>query len=743
MKKLVFLVLMFTLILGVSLNATTRSYYQEIVCQAPNLITTYVTNTLTTTTSPNYLLEVTTSADGYVRTLSTGGSTPTPISSLRVFSLAGAGPRVYVQFSAFMPTAIPATTIIRCKLTYIGTKGVSRAFSQWDFVVPSGTAAIYNDLIHSGYSVTVPPTPAPDVFGVPTLTAPTLHQTGVDFGALNLDWDYTLGAGIVTPTYYNVRYAISSGALATAQIHNQAAVVGTAYGISALPSTHYYWQVQASTTAPGKGKAPSMQRAATTSRADGEWSDVFDFTTKDDLPTTYDAYVTSNIPGVLIYELIGETYTTTGHSAPYHFTCNVGTSHTYKVMDLTTQVTPAPFEFTAAVSGGHNFVYTNPANTTGGGVAAAVGVIGATAGSGFTLPATGGVTLSGTAGPASTGGVIVFTKYVPPAKGFYNGYRNVVAVYKAEVVDQNELNGATIVLNYDPILGYKYVAIHWGGVDDGYYPTDHPMVNLPTPGYAFNGGTVEYPPYDFVLGDAPFTAAGYLAGALTIGPIPTWAAKAPGGVLELIMGTDLDLPVELSSFNAVATAQMFVNLQWTTESETDNLGFNVYRSSNSNVDNAVKVNFQIIAGTNSSSTHNYSFVDNSVDPQTTYYYWLEMVPLSGQSNFSNSVMVTTTNGQTPVPQVPVATELKNAYPNPFNVNTNTNIGLNVKRGENATLTIYNVLGQTVKTFVRSEGAHNIQWNGRDDRNAVCGSGIYFYKLSSASVNTTKKMVIVK
>jgi hypothetical protein len=295
----------------------------------------------------------------------------------------------------------------------------------------------------------------------------------------------------------------------------------------------------------------------------------------------------------------------------------------------------------------------------------------------------------------------------------------------------------------------EYCAFHWGGLaspaDDGSF---YPHV-APCAGYYFNGGAL-HAPFGAALGtaftggchyDATIVGYGQIKG---IGVIPAYiGAKGAQGTFEVLLSNGgNDLPVELSSFSAVATSQMFVNLQWTTESETGNLGFNVFRSNDNNVANATQVNFGIIGGTNSSTTHNYNFVDNTVDASTTYYYWLQIVSIDGASSFSNAVMIAT-NGVTPPPATPNTTVLRSAYPNPFNVNTSTNIEMDVKTGETATLTIYNVLGQTVKTYVRTAGSHKITWNGRDDRGSVCGCGIYFYKLSSPSVNTTKKMVVVK
>ena len=113
----------------------------------------------------------------------------------------------------------------------------------------------------------------------------------------------------------------------------------------------------------------------------------------------------------------------------------------------------------------------------------------------------------------------------------------------------------------------------------------------------------------------------------------------------------------------------------------------------------------------------------------------------GHSTFfgPTSVLV---QGEVP-PVLPEYTTMRNAYPNPFRANTGTTIEVNVKAGETGQVTVYNVLGQVVKTYTVKEGLNNLNWNGKDSKGNVCGSGIYFYKLSTPSMNMTKKMVIVK
>jgi len=68
----------------------------------------------------------------------------------------------------------------------------------------------------------------------------------------------------------------------------------------------------------------------------------------------------------------------------------------------------------------------------------------------------------------------------------------------------------------------------------------------------------------------------------------------------------------------------------------------------------------------------------------------------------------------------------------------------VKTGETGTVTIYNVIGQVVRTYSVTGGSNQIvKWDGKDSRGNTCGSGIYFYKLSTPTANQSKKIVVVK
>jgi len=203
---------------------------------------------------------------------------------------------------------------------------------------------------------------------------------------------------------------------------------------------------------------------------------------------------------------------------------------------------------------------------------------------------------------------------------------------------------------------------------------------------------------------------------------------------------DDPVPVELSSFTASQTGQNFVNLKWVSQSEISMLGYRVYRNDTNSQSDALMITPSMIPATNTSTTQAYNYIDQEVQVGHVYYYWLESVDM-GSSQFHGPVSVIVETADTP--EFPDQSLLSNAYPNPFQANTNTNIDIRIKEGESGSLTIYNVLGQVVKTVSVQPGEHKITWNGRDSNGNTCGSGIYFYKLSTPSINQTKKLVIVK
>jgi len=86
--------------------------------------------------------------------------------------------------------------------------------------------------------------------------------------------------------------------------------------------------------------------------------------------------------------------------------------------------------------------------------------------------------------------------------------------------------------------------------------------------------------------------------------------------------------ITLSSFTA-KPGNGSVTLNWTTETEIDNAGFNIYRAESENGE-YVKINAAIIPSkAGAAQGASYQFIDNNVRNRKTYYYKLEDIDLNG------------------------------------------------------------------------------------------------------------------
>ena len=84
------------------------------------------------------------------------------------------------------------------------------------------------------------------------------------------------------------------------------------------------------------------------------------------------------------------------------------------------------------------------------------------------------------------------------------------------------------------------------------------------------------------------------------------------------------------------------------------------------------------------------------------------------------------------------------HPNPFN--PATNIKFNVAREGHVDLAVYDLSGRRIKTLVsesRSEGEHQVTWDGTNNSGSRVPSGMYFYRYVSGSESVSRKMTLVK
>ena len=205
---------------------------------------------------------------------------------------------------------------------------------------------------------------------------------------------------------------------------------------------------------------------------------------------------------------------------------------------------------------------------------------------------------------------------------------------------------------------------------------------------------------------------------------------------------DETLPVELSSFSATLTAHTYVTLAWTTQSETSLLGYRLYRSETENVTDALMITPSLIPATNTSTTCTYTHEDYEVSQNTTYWYWLESVEYNG-GNMHGPTTVLVTGDGSGTPDIPETSSIGNVYPNPILKGGNAHLDVDVKQGETATVTIFNTRGQVIRSIQLSEGSHQVNWDGTDIHGNACSNGLYFYRVSTPSLNQTRKLIIVK
>ena len=190
------------------------------------------------------------------------------------------------------------------------------------------------------------------------------------------------------------------------------------------------------------------------------------------------------------------------------------------------------------------------------------------------------------------------------------------------------------------------------------------------------------------------------------------------------------LPVELKSFTVQASGNS-VNLNWSTATEVNNLGFEIQKKV---AGEFVAIGFINGKGT-TTEVQNYSYTDNNLQ-NGIYTYRLKQVDLTGSFEYSNEVNVDVIG--------PHYFSLKQNYPNPFN--PSTKIEFNLASESKVTLKVFNLLGEEVATILNgnlASGNHSVNFTAQN-----LNSGVYIYRLDASGLNGSvytdiKKMTLIK
>ncbi len=208
------------------------------------------------------------------------------------------------------------------------------------------------------------------------------------------------------------------------------------------------------------------------------------------------------------------------------------------------------------------------------------------------------------------------------------------------------------------------------------------------------------------------------------------------------------LPVTFASFMAAPSNTGSVLLTWSVQTESDMQGYHVLRSETPEVADAIRLTPSMIEAFNTTQESGYTFEDTDTEENTMYFYWIESYQNNGYSSFHGPVSaIVTEDGEIPVPVCEV-TNLRGNFPNPFNPQTDIKFSIKGTYGDlvKASLTIYNIKGQKVKTLFTERvvtGDDHIVWRGDDSTGRPVASGIYFYRLKTSDYSEIRKMMLLK
>ena len=207
---------------------------------------------------------------------------------------------------------------------------------------------------------------------------------------------------------------------------------------------------------------------------------------------------------------------------------------------------------------------------------------------------------------------------------------------------------------------------------------------------------------------------------------------------------DGTVPVELSSFTAVLTAENNVNLIWVTQTETGVQGYYIYRNVSDELEDAILVS-PLIEGLNSSEQQTYTFTDSEIFEPGTYYYWLQNVDYSGDMDFHGPVSVVFSNADQEItPELPLLTQLHDVFPNPFN--PTAIIPFSVAKSAEVDIRIFNSRGQLMRHYSlanRAPGTYQIVWDGKDSNGRECSTGVYYIRMDAGKETYQRKAVLMK
>jgi len=264
---------------------------------------------------------------------------------------------------------------------------------------------------------------------------------------------------------------------------------------------------------------------------------------------------------------------------------------------------------------------------------------------------------------------------------------------------------------------------------------DEALPNVNCPSFNCNAGEIlTWTPPDLTPGQTrtlSFTTN--LSAANLLGDMIRMRLEASGAGASTIYQTvntgianNFVLPVELASFTATTVGDA-VSLTWETATETNNAGFDLQRSTDS--ETFATVASKPGAGT-TTEAQTYRFTDRDLPFSGELFYRLRQVDLDGTETLSDVVSVQIT---------PTRLELLPSAPNPFA--QAARLRYRLPDPARVRLEVFDLLGRRVATLVDGEkeaGPHEVQLDG-----SRLAAGTYFVRLTAGAETQTQQIQLVR
>ena len=187
------------------------------------------------------------------------------------------------------------------------------------------------------------------------------------------------------------------------------------------------------------------------------------------------------------------------------------------------------------------------------------------------------------------------------------------------------------------------------------------------------------------------------------------------------------LPVELTSFDVRLDGQTAI-LDWRTESETNNIGFDIQHAEGTDT-------FEVLGfvqgAYTTSEAHDYSYTVSGLLPGS-HRFRLRQIDLDGTTTVSEQIEVAVS--------VPDRFFLSDAYPNPFNPTTTFEFA--VRQDQDVRVRVYDEMGRQVSDLFNGTLSANETQRVTFDA-AGLASGTYIVQLQGADFSESRQVVLLK